>query len=693
MKKLKVAILWHQHQPYYKYKNEFLLPWVRLHGVKDYYDLPALLNEFPNVKQTFNLAPSLMLQIEDYINNVTQDKIQRLTKIKAKFLTVNEKQEILDSFFVLNYENLIKPYPRFLELFDLCRNHPNAVNDLKTQDWLDIQVWYNLAWVGNISRQSPFAQRLFKKERNFTEDEKLLLLEFHNEILRKIIPEMAFLKKLGQIEISCSPMQHPILPLLCDSTAAKEAMPNANLPNPIYKFPEDAKAQINNGINYYAKLFDAKPSGMWPSEGSVSNETLELIADSGIKWVASDEGVLAASLKENYHSTYKYFPHEINTKNGYLTMFFRDHNLSDKIGFLYSNWNSVDAANNFREALIAIRNEIIRTHSDDALDSAVVPIILDGENCWEFYYENGIYFLRDFFNMLNSCDVIETVLFSECLNLPRPNFLPVVKNIRAGSWINANFSIWIGHSDDVKAWNMLSTVRHLVEKNKPNLSQEKYEKIMEEVYIAEGSDWFWWYGPEHNAPNKQDFDVIFRWRISEIYKMLDLTPPAELEIPITDAIFSNDNNTVEAPKTTLTPRITGSSASFEDWQDAGKINLNTGMSTMHRIGEIISGVRFCYDSDFVYFRIELMEFMKSEDLVELKFVNRAGAEIIISYLGGCFDIVSDTGAKILMANKDLIDLAIAANFFFDSIIKLSIKTVSDSNSINYPAGDYFVFEW
>jgi alpha-amylase/alpha-mannosidase (GH57 family) len=677
------------------------------------------------VKQTFNLAPSLMLQIEDYVNyntspyplkkgelqcndgqnspflrgqggcngnnQGTQDKIQRLTKIKAKFLTKEEKQEILDSFFVLNYENLVQPYPRFKELFHLCQNNENVVNDLKTQDWIDIQVWYNLAWLGQISRQSPFAQRLFRKGSNFTEDEKLLLLEFHNEILRKITPEMAFLKKLGQIDISCSPMQHPILPLLCDSTVAKEAMPNLEMPNPIYKFPEDAKAQINNGINYYAKLFNAKPSGMWPSEGSVSNEALELIADSGIKWVASDEGVLAASMKENYRSTYKYFPHEISTKSGDLTMFFRDHNLSDKIGFLYSNWDSFDAANDFREALIAIRNEIIREHGDDALDSAVVPIILDGENCWEFYYENGIYFLREFFNMLNNCDVIETVLFSECLNLPRPNFLPTVKNIRAGSWINANFSIWIGHQDDRKAWNMLSTVRHLIEKNKSKLSKEKYEQIMEEIYIAEGSDWFWWYGPEHNAANKQDFDVIFRWRISEIYKMLDLPPPADLDIPITVATVDN-NNTVEAPKSFLTPRITGSLTTFEDWKDAGKINLNSGMSTMHRIGEIISEVRFCYDDNFVFFRIELMEFIKGEDLIELNFVNKKGEEIKILHSNNCFDINSQSGAKILMSSKDVIDIGIAA-IFFDRQIKLSIKTVSDKNTINYPNSDYFIFEW
>jgi alpha-amylase/alpha-mannosidase (GH57 family) len=537
MKKLKIAILWHQHQPYYKYKNEFLLPWVRLHGVKDYYDLPALMNEYPNVKQTINLVPSLMLQIDDYINNKTLDKIQRLTRINAKHLTEQDKIDILESFFILN-DNLINPNERYRELYNKCNNGLQPIVEMQTQDWLDLQVWYNLAWIGQISRTFPFPKRLFTKQRNFTEEEKLLLLDFHNEILSKIAIEMASLKQLGQIDISVSPFYHPILPLLCESTSALEAMPGTPMPDPIYNEPDDAKAQIKNSIEYYEKLFKNRPSGMWPSEGSVSNQALELIAEQGILWVATDEGILSASMGNNYKDMYKYFPHELNTPNGTITLFFRDHNLSDKIGFLYSNWNPYDAACNFREELFKIRNEIINTYGKDALDSAVVPVILDGENCWEFYNDNGIHFLKELFSMFShNTELIETTLFSECLNLPIPDFLPTLNSIKAGSWINADFSIWIGHKDDVKAWNMLSQVRKLVEKNKSKLSPEQLEIIMNEIYIAEGSDWFWWYGPEHNAQNKPDFDVIYRWRIVEIYNMLGIEPPSELFVPIADEII------------------------------------------------------------------------------------------------------------------------------------------------------------
>lgn len=548
MRKLKIAILWHLHQPYYKHTNskgndEFMLPWVRLHGVKDYCDLPLLLNDYPNVKQSFNIVPSLFMQVDDYING-TQDKVQILSKIKAKELTKEQKEEILNSFFVVNYERLIAPYMRYKELYDHSRDLDFAVKNWGSQDWLDLQVWYNLAWIGQRTRQHPFIQRLFRKMQGYLETEKNLLLEFHNFILKSIIPTMSALQRLGQIEMTCSPMYHPILPLLCDSSSALEARPNTELPNPLYKYPQDAEAQINNGINYYASIFGNSPKGMWPSEGSVSNESIALIAKSGVEWLATDEAVLAASLGEVYKPVYKYFPYEIETKNGILTMFFRDHTLSDKIGFIYSNWHSIDAVNDFKDTLLGIRNQIIDECGQEALDSAVVPIILDGENCWEFYYENGIYFLRDFFNMLGTTDELETALFSECLNLPIPSFLPTLASIRAGSWINGNFDIWIGDEDDIKGWDLISNVRKLVEENKNRLDTATLRKIMEHIYIAEGSDWWWWYGPEHNAPNKSDFDVLFRWRIKEIYKLLAIKPPQELDEIICSKACSSNMSTM-----------------------------------------------------------------------------------------------------------------------------------------------------
>ena len=674
MKKLKVAILWHQHQPYYKYKNEFLLPWVRMHGVKDYYDIPALLYQYPNVKQTINLAPSLILQIEDYINGTVEDKIQRLTKIPADKLTIEQKNDILDNFFTLNIDNLLLPHSRFRELFEQSQNREYALTSYTSQDWLDLQVWYNLAWIGQISKKLPIAERLLQKGRDFTEDEKNLLLELHNDILSKIIPEMARLNQLGQIEISCSPMFHPILPLLINSEAALEAMPNAQLPNPIYKYPEDAKVQIMDSINYYEKLFNKKPLGMWPSEGSISEEALELIAKAGIKWAASDEGILAASLGDQYLPTYKYFPHKFQTQTSEISLFFRDHILSDKIGFVYSNWKPFDAACNFREHLFEIRNEIIKNHSEEALDYAVVPIILDGENCWEYYHENGILFLKDFFSMLGNTEELETVLFSDCLDLKTPDFLPKLQKVRAGSWINSNFSIWIGHQDDVVAWNLLSELRQLIETKKTSFSAEKLNEIMQEIYIAEGSDWFWWYGPEHNAPNKSDFDMIYRWRLAEIYNMIGETPPDDLFRPI----GVKQTSSIVPPKSSISPKITGKLETHQDWKDAGIFYCNAEMSTMHQIGEIASQLYFGFDNKWIYFRIELINNLLEDEKIEFR-IN----DIILTYQNEKLNVISNKFIDLHFAFTNYIDIAIS-RASLDSTLEFNLQTTSKTYKIRYP---------
>ncbi len=687
MKKLKIAILWHQHQPYYKYKNEFLLPWVRFHGIKDYYDLPALLCQYTKVKQTFNIVPSLILQIEDYINDVTYDKIQRLTRIRANELSNNDKIDILNNFFILNHDNLLFPFKRYRELFDRSKNREVALFEFTVQDWLDIQVLYNLAWIGPISKKNPLIDRLIKKGSNFTEVEKNLLLELHKKILEKIVPLMSNLKKLGQIEISCSPMFHPILPLIIDSRVALEAMPYTELPNPIYRYPEDAKDQLEMGTNYYKSLFGEKPNGMWPSEGAISNETLKLLIESGINWTATDEEVLINSIGKDYKPTFKYFPYKYELKNNEfeknkeITLFFRDHQLSDKIGFLYSKWNPFDAACDFRENLFNIRNEIIRVHSEDALDSAVVPIILDGENCWEFYPENGTYFLNEFFKMLSYTEEFETVLFSDCLHQITPSYIPKLNNIKAGSWINSNFSIWIGHKDDIKAWNILSKIRAEIDKEKSKLSSEKIKEIMQEIYIAEGSDWFWWYGPEHEAEHKADFDVIFRWRISEIYKKLGLEIPQELFNPIGNTISNNNIKPLE----NITPDINGDISIKTPWDKAGIFYCNTCMSTMHQIGELISSIKYGCDDKWIYFRIELINKLSGDEKIIFT-IN----DIKLTYENFVVCVSSNKNINFKFAVKDAIDFAISRSNVSE-VIYFYIKTNSASKEIRYPFENTFIF--
>jgi alpha-amylase/alpha-mannosidase (GH57 family) len=617
-KSLKVAFLWHQHQPYYKMNNEFILPWVLLHGTKDYFDLPEVLYEFPNIKQTFNFAPSLNLQIDDYVRSKGTDKIRVLTAKNAKELTEEDKTEILKFFFHSNFENMIKPNPRFFELYNLVINDTNAVTNLHEQEWRDLQMWYNLSWFGYYSSQSGLINRLRLKGRDYTEDEKILMMQEQNFLLAKIVNQYKKLRDLQQIEISCSPMYHPILPLLCDSRSALEANPDNILPVPNYKYPEDAKLQLSSGIDYFASIFGEKPKGMWPSEGSISTEVLNLMIDHNISWFASDELVLEHSVGDTYHKLDKYFPRKFKGKNGEITGFFRDHLLSDKIGFLYSTWNESDAAGDFINYLLSIRENIINHYGEAALSNAVVPVILDGENCWEFYKDNGIPFLRELFLRLDKSEFLNTVTFNEVvIQSNSGKFLPPLTTVRAGSWINANFNIWIGHEDDIKAWNVLSKARATFESMRQNLDSNLEREILNEIMIAEGSDWFWWYGPEHHTENKPEFDLLFRHHVSRIYELLKLEIPAELNVPIARHALASG---VMKPLHDITPDLNLSPIS-ESWRSCGNIDLNPNNTSMHKSGSVIDTFKYAYDKYKLYFGIKLSE-NSSDFVLKIIFENR-----------------------------------------------------------------------
>jgi len=376
------------------------------------------------------------------------------------------------------------------------------------------------------------------------------------------------------------------------------------MPEPIYKYPEDADLQLGSGIDYFTSIFGEKPKGIWPSEGSVSNEVLNLMIDHNISWFASDELVLLHSVGDSYHPLEKYFPRKFSGNNGDITGFYRDNLLSDKIGFLYSTWNPSDAARDFENSLFKIRDNIIRQYGESALENAVVSVILDGENCWEFYKDNGIPFLRELFLRLDKSDKLQTVTFSEVLNKSNSDkFFPPLKSIRAGSWINANFNIWIGHEDDIKAWNVLSNARATFENLRHTLDKELEREILNEIMIAEGSDWFWWYGPEHHTENKSEFDLLFRHHVSRIYELLKLEIPVELNVPIANHFLESD---VKKPLEEITPDLNLSPIS-ESWRTSGNIDLNTDNSSMHKSGSVIETFNYAYDKDKLYLGIKLSE--------------------------------------------------------------------------------------
>ncbi len=680
-KKLKVAFLWHQHQPYYKIDNEFILPWVLFHGTKDYFDLPEVLYEFPSIKQTFNFVPSLNLQIQDYITANGTDLIRRLTQIHADELNENDKRLILKYFFQINYENLLKPHARYKELHDASQHSENALVTFASSDWRDLQVWYNLAWFGFYSSKNSFINRLITKGRNFTEEEKTILISEQNLLLSRITYQYKKLRELRQIELSCSPMFHPILPLLCDSRVALESNPGNTMPDPVYQYPEDAELQLREGMSYFSSIFGEIPKGVWPSEGSVSNETLDIMCKLGIKWFASDESVLAYSVGSSYKQIDKYFPRLYEGKNGEIVGFFRDHTLSDKIGFIYSSWNENDASADFINYLLNVRNDIINTYGEDALDYAVVSVILDGENCWEFYRDNGIPFLRSLYLKLEKSDYLRTITFSEGMqNIKERNFLESINSIRAGSWINGNFNIWIGHEDDIKAWNMLSKARKEFERVKTTIDEGAGKEVLKEIMIAEGSDWFWWYGPEHHTDNKPEFDRLFRHHVAKIYEISGLDAPEEVFVPIeTQTLIKG----IMEPIAQIKPELDSSPLSVS-WQNAGEISLSQLNSAMHQTSYIIEKIKFGYNGNTLYLGLKLLENAGDFSLT-IQFKN---LYILITKLDFAYELSTSISHMSYYLFDDFLNFAITINQI-DEFKNIMLKIQKDGVEHSYPdSGSY-----
>ncbi len=691
MKPLKVAILWHFHQPYYLKDDEMILPWVRLHGVKDYWDLPELFYEYPNLKQTINLVPSLCMQLEEYVKGGAKDKIQILTEKDAKSLSDEDKKEILRLFFLCNHENMIKPFRRYQELYLAAADTDKALLNFEPQDWLDLQVWYNLTWIGNQSRKRSAVRRLFTKGKNFTEEEKAMVLDLHLEILSKIIKQYKSLISVGQLEISCTPKYHPILPLLCDSQASLEATPNCSMPEKIFKYPEDAKAQLEGSLTYYEDVFNRKADGVWPSEGSISDEVLRMIAALGYKWTASDEAILAASMGDSYSPLAKYFPAQYSTESGDLTVFFRDHNLSDAIGFVYSRWDQKDAANDFCNRLRHIKGEIVENLGEEALDYAVVPVILDGENCWEFYFQNGIYFQRELFNLLNEADDLKTITYSEAAEQNKSRYSPRLKSVKAGSWINGNFKIWIGNKEELAAWNMLAEAREAVEKRKDDIEPENFDKAMEEIYIAEGSDWFWWYGDEHQAENKSDFDVLFREHLQRAYKLIGVETPSHILEPISE---SYEKKNIVQQRGEVAPIIDGRITDAEKWNDAGFYAAAGSQTAMHQVGEVLHRIWFASTGDELVFRCDTSRQLKNSDRITFQFKEPKKFELVIKSTG--FKLLSDEpieSRKMEFAKDEIIEFGFSKAVVQESDkIEFIVKTETEGGEIIYPRQGRIVFD-
>lgn len=608
---LRVAFLWHMHQPCYKDPRTgvYRLPWVRLHTVKDYYDMAARLDDFPKVKANFNMVPILVEQIEDYASGGASETQLELAAKSPDDMTDDEKLELVKDSFLGNRKKMIEPYPRYRSLFDKCPDLDSeyearsAMRKCSRQDFLDLQVWSNLSWVDPMFYGDPLVSDLRARGRQFTEAMKSALLGKQMQIMRDTLPKYKSLADKGQIEMAFSPYHHPIVPLLCDSEVARVAMPDVRLPSERIRVPEDAQMQLVLGAELHKRVFGRAPRGMWPPEGGVSDEALALAAGCGVRWAVTDEGILERSLgltvRDEAGAVTRpdllYRPHRFGCDRGEVVVFFRDRLLSDLISFRYAALSAEEAV-----ADLLARLESIRASLGNDVGSSVVLLALDGENCWEGYDEDGDSFLRRLYRGLSEADGVETVLLSQVVEAC--GVMPCLTSVYPGSWIGSNFAIWIGSAEDNAAWGMLLEARsHLVAKER-TISQVDQQVAWRSVYAAEGSDWYWWYGGEHSSRHNPEYDALFRSHIRKIYETAGVRAPTQVLSPVMTR--QKGPALVFEPVALIRPILDGRVTTFYEWRLAGLYESYRDVSRRTPVVPVITQIYFGFDHDNLYIRVD-----------------------------------------------------------------------------------------
>ncbi|MEF3245089.1 MAG: hypothetical protein K6343_03810 [Caldisericaceae bacterium] len=453
----KIFLWLHMHQPDYQESitNKIILPWVRRHSLNGYYSVPKLLKD-SSFKANINFSGILLEQLKRYIDG-EKDYFQILEEKDPEYLSPSEKQFIFLKFNVpITFKN-----ETFLKLKEKIKYREKLTNS----EILDYQTIFKLSAFSPLDEE---VIELRKKGSNFTKDDKKTLINLETRIIRELFGLYIGLLKRKQIEITVTPFHHPILPLLLDINSAKKSKETAIVPDIVTGFINDANWHIKQSIKIAEEIFGITPQGMWPAEGSISDETIDLLKENGIKWIGSDELLVKPfNLSQGIYS-YKD-----------MTLFLRNHSVSDKIGFVYNKMKPPEAINDLK---------------NEAKMNKKLILILDGENPWEYFPDYGIDFLKSFFGSFKETD---TLLGSEGVASVK------LSNIKPGSWINGYFDTWVGDEESNTAWMHLTEVRNEVSKN----------DLLNEIYRAEASDYFWWYSDFHKNEVGFEFDSLFRSRL------------------------------------------------------------------------------------------------------------------------------------------------------------------------------------
>jgi len=569
-----VAFLWHMHQPYYvdAARNAATMPWVRLHCAKGYLDMISTVADYPAVRANFNLSPVLLLQIRELLSGTIRDEWLDLSRRPAAELSDHERFSVLENFFKANWDRLVRPFPRYWELLNkrgmtFYRDDVRrGVRYFSVQEILDLQVWFNLTWCGyTLCRLHPELQELKAKGRGFTEEEKQRVLDLQFEAMRLVLQLYRDAADRGQAELTTTPFFHPILPLLFDTEFAERSMPGRTFPKR-FAWPVDAEAQITLAVEQHAAIFGSKPRGLWPAEGALAPELIPLMQGAGIEYFCTDEENLFASLKADPAWKGRSVDHlelfqgwRVQYGGAEVNAVFRERPLSDFIGFNAARNEPAQAA---MHLLFHLR------HIADLINErGLIPLILDGENAWEFFPDGGEAFLRAFYSGIEAeRDKIRSTTLAAYLDAHPPQRR--LTTLHTGSWIGSNLDVWIGEPEENRAWELLAEARSWFQErlDSGKLNAEQEAAAWKSLYAAEGSDWFWWYGPDFTTENDPLFDHLFRAHLQAVYHACDEAAPASLEMPITAGRGEPPHR---LPTRFITPTINGSRPCFFEWNGAG----------------------------------------------------------------------------------------------------------------------------
>lgn len=542
---LELVFLWHMHQPDYRDRqhNEYRLPWTYLHAIKDYTDMAGHLERHPQVRVVVNFVPVLLEQIEDYANQFASGEfrdplLRLLAHPEMERLTHDERRLLLESCFRHNHLTMLEPFPRYKRLYDLYRSleaeGESALAYLSGAYFSDLVTWYHLAWTGETERRrQPLLAELMSRGEAFGHNDRLRLLFLMGDMIKELIPRYRALAERNQVELSATPYSHPLAPLLLDFQSARESQPKLPLPHAACYPGGRARmvAQIDRALASHAVRFGARPHGMWPAEGAVSEALLQLFAAQGCHWAASSEGVLANSLglqeaAKALRPAWLYRPYRC-AKVPDVTLFFRDERLSDRIGFEYAKWHGKDAAAHFIGELETILEQA------PPGETPLVCVMLDGENAWEHYPYNAFYFFEDLYALLDAHPHIRTTTLSDYL-ARSPRVSDTLQHLTAGSWVYGTFSTWVGNPDKNRAWDLLCAAKQgydlVISSGRLNDAEQRAAE--KQLAVCESSDWFWWFGDYNPAASVASFDELFRLNLERLYQLLKLPPPAQLAEPI-----------------------------------------------------------------------------------------------------------------------------------------------------------------